>query len=198
MPDPFLDLRLSTVPIAPRATFAATLRRRLEAALDPSEPPDPSEPDEGATMPTTTDAATTDELRVPDRLHAVTAYLSVDDARAAITFYEDVLGAISVSDPIVMPDGRIGHAELSIGGTVLFLADEFPEVGAPSPASLGGCSAGFVVYVTDVEAAVARAVAAGATQLDEIAERYGSRSAWITDPFGHRWNICTALEEERT
>jgi PhnB protein len=73
------------------------------------------------------------------------------------------------------------------------MADEFPEIDVYSPAALGGCTAGFVVYVPDVDAAVERAVARGATQVEPIEERYGARAAWIVDPYGHRWNIGTAV-----
>jgi uncharacterized glyoxalase superfamily protein PhnB len=180
MPDPFRDLRMPTGPIEPRRAFAAELRRRLELALQ-----DPNQPVEGDVMTTT--------QFIPERLHAVTPYLAVSDARAAIRFYEEVLGATLVSDPIIMDDDRVGHAELEINGSVVFLADEFPEIGHPSPTAVGATTASFVVYVPDVEAAVARAVAAGATQEQEIDERYGARSAWIVDPFGHRWNIGTAI-----
>jgi uncharacterized glyoxalase superfamily protein PhnB len=188
MADPFLDLRMRTGPIQPRAAFAAELRRRLERALlVPTDPSESTDPSEGAAMTTTSEF-------IPQRLHAVTPYLGVSDARAAIAFYEEVLGATLLSDPIVMDDGRVGHAELEINGSVVMLADEFPDIGHHSPTSLGGASAGFVVYVPDVDAALARALAAGATQREPAEERYGARSAWITDPFGHRWNISTASE----
>ena len=185
MTDPFLDLRLPAPPIAPRSAFTAELRRRLERALH--DPDDPTDRTEGASMTTT-------EF-IPERLHAVTPYLAVHDARAAISFYEDVLGATLVSDPIIMDDGRVGHAELEINGSAVFLADDFPEIGHPSPIAVGATTASFVVYVPDVDAAVARAVAAGARQEMEIDVRYGARSAWIVDPFGHRWNVGTAVTE---
>ena len=188
MTDPFLDLRLSTPPIAPRSAFTAELRRRLERALaNPDQPTDPTQ-SEGAPMTATTDF-------IPERLHAVTAYLTVSDSRAAIEFYGEVLGATVVGEPIVMDDGRVGHVELEINGTVIMMADEFPEIGVNSPTSLGGSSAGFVVYVPDVDAAVERAVARGATQIEPVDERYGARAAWIVDPYGHRWNVGTAVPE---
>lgn len=193
MPDPFLELRLPTPPITPRTAFTAELRRRLERALhdpdDPTASETPSEtPIEGAAMTATTDF-------IPSRLHAVTAYLTVSDSRAAIEFYGEVLGATVVHEPIVMDDGRVGHVELEINGSVIMMADEFPEIGVNSPTSLGGSSAGFVVYVPDVDAAVERAVARGATQVEPVDERYGARAAWIVDPYGHRWNIGTAVPE---
>jgi uncharacterized glyoxalase superfamily protein PhnB len=119
-------------------------------------------------------------------------YLAVRDARAAITFYEDVLGARVEGDPIMMDDGRVGHCELRIGDAVLFMADEFPEIGVVSPESQEGSSVSFVVYVPDVDAAFARAVDRGAVVERPVEDgQYGSRAGWLRDPFGHRWNIGT-------
>ena len=189
MPDPFLDLRLPTPPIAPRSAFTAELRRRLERALhDPDDPTTSESPSEGARMTATTDF-------IPQRLHAVTPYLSVSDSRAAIEFYREVLGAIVVAEPIVMDDGRVGHVELEINGAVIMMADEFPEIDVNSPTTLGGCSAGFVVYVPDVDAAVERAVARAPYRSSTGSTWVAPRAAWIVDPYGHRWNIGTAVPE---
>lgn len=131
---------------------------------------------------------------IPERLHAVTPYLMVADARAALAFYEDAFGARAVSDPIVMDDGRVGHAEIDINGSVLMLADEFPEMGLVGPLRRGGTSVSLVVYVPDVDATFARAVALGATPERPPADQFhGSRAGWLVDPFGHRWSISTAL-----
>lgn len=131
---------------------------------------------------------------IPERLHAVTPYLMVADARAALAFYEEAFGARPVSEPIVMDDGRVGHAEIEINGSVLMLADEFPEMGLVGPLRRGGTSVSLVLYVPDVDATFARAVALGATaERPPADEFYGSRAGWLVDPFGHRWSVSTAL-----
>ncbi|WP_437586756.1 VOC family protein [Sorangium sp. So ce1000] len=95
-----------------------------------------------------------------------------------------------------MPDGRSSHAELSIGRARFFLSDEYPELGAISPATLGGSSPAVVVDVEDVDALVARAAAAGAT-IDRPPqdEPLGDRTAWLRDPFGHRWSFASRIED---
>src|SRR5262249_2669859 len=101
-PDPMDDLRRADQPVAPRPEFTAHLRARLERELGPLPPG-------GAMSTTTTDPATRPPLRT------VTPYLAVSDARAALAWYQDIFGATLASDPIVMPDGRVGHVELRIG-----------------------------------------------------------------------------------
>ncbi len=136
---------------------------------------------------TTTDVAHT--------LTAVTPYLAVRDAQRAIQWYGEVFGAQLVSPPIVMDDGRIGHCELSIGGAVLMMADEFPEIGVVSPLTQEGSSVAFVVEVPDVDATFAHAVREGATAEREPSDQFhGSRTGWLKDPFGHRWSISTSLD----
>lgn len=95
------------------------------------------------------------------------------------------------------PDGTtIGHAELAIGDSMIMLSDEMPAWGSQSPQSLGGTSVAFALYVEDVDAAFARAVAAGATALQPVANQfYGDRSGTITDPFGHKWMLMTHVED---
>lgn len=119
---------------------------------------------------------------------AALPYLSVRDARAAIEWYGDAFGAVVVGEPIVMDDGRIGHAELGIGEGVLYLADEYPELGLRGPAP-GEVSVSLMLHVADTAAALQRARAHGATVQREIYEGHGSRNATIVDPFGHRWMI---------
>ena len=131
---------------------------------------------------------------VPEGRTAVTPYLMVSDARAAVAYYEEVFGARVVYDPIVMDDGRVGHVEVEIGGSVLMMADEFPEMGLLGPLSRGGTSVSLVVYVPDVDATYAKAVELGATPERPPADQFhGSRAGWLVDPFGHRWNISTPL-----
>ena len=131
---------------------------------------------------------------VPERLHTITPYLAVTDARAAIAWYQDIFGATIASDPIEMPDGRIGHVELRIGDATFMMADEFAEIDVLSPSSRGGTTVSFVIYVPDVDAVYARAVEAGATAERPVEDQFhGSRAGWLSDPWGHRWNISTPL-----
>jgi PhnB protein len=132
----------------------------------------------------------------PAGTHTVTPYLAVHDAAAAIDFYVDVFGATESSERFVDPDGKVGHAELTIGDSHVYLSDEFPDFDAVSPRTLGGSGVALTVYVPDVDAAVARAEKAGATVLRPIEETfYGTRRATIRDPFGHRWMVGTHVRD---
>lgn len=119
---------------------------------------------------------------------AALPYLAVADARAAIAWYADALGAVLVGEPIVMDDGRIGHAELALAGGVLYLADEYPELGlrAPAPQAV---SVSLMLHVDDTDAALEQARNHGAIVQREIYENYGARNATVIDPFGHRWML---------
>jgi len=131
---------------------------------------------------------------VPEGYHAVTPYLIARNASAAIEFYKKAFGAEEVYR-LAMPDGRVGHAELRIGGSVVMLADEFPEMGAKSPAALGGTPVSLLLYVADSDAVAARAVAAGAKVKRPVVDQfYGDRSGTFEDPFGHVWTIATRKE----
>jgi predicted enzyme related to lactoylglutathione lyase len=116
----------------------------------------------------------------------------VADARAAVDWYLDALGATLVGDPIVMDDGRVGHAELALAGGVLYLADEYPELGlrAPDPRA---ASVSLMLAVTDTDAALRRARDRGAVVQQGAHEAHGSRNATIVDPFGHRWMLSGPL-----
>ena len=128
---------------------------------------------------------------IPDGYHTVTPYLIVKGGAAAIEFYGRAFGAEEVMR-CPMPDGRMGHAEIQIGTSRIMLADEFPEMGAKSPASLGGSPVGICLYVLDSDAVFNRAVAAGAKSLRPMQDQfYGDRSGTLTDPFGHQWTIST-------
>ncbi len=172
MPDPFEQLRNAVAPAAPDPAFVTRLRARVARAL--SFP-------QGAILTTTTIEPTSP---------ALTPYLAVRDARAAIAWYGEVFGASLRSDPVVMPDGRIGHAELAIGGSVLMLADEYPDIGHVAPSG-GGSPVTLHLGVADVDGLTASAVAHGAelTRPPTTAE-YG-RAATVVDPFGHRWLVMT-------
>lgn len=118
----------------------------------------------------------------------LTPYLCVTDARSAIDWYAGALGAEVVEDPIDMPDGRVGHVELAVGGARWMMADEFPDHGVEAPDATRGAAVSLHLTVDDVDAAAARVVAAGTT-LDrgpEDSEQAG-RVAVFRDPFGHRW-----------
>lgn len=187
--DPLEGLRfLHEPPIRPRAAFVSELRARLGQELGLA--PDATTPDgrsvpavalppRRTAMPATTELATA--------ATALTPYLAVHDAAAAVAFYTEAFGAVEESR-FTGPDGRIGHAELIIGTVRLYLADEYPEVGAVSPRTLGGSPVALHLEVADVDAVHTRAVATGATSERAPADQpYGARQSSILDPFGHRW-----------
>ena len=122
-------------------------------------------------------------------------YLHVKGAADAIAFYQKAFGAVETLR-LAEPDGRIGHAEIQIGGARIMLADEFPEHGILGPRSLGGTSVGIHLTVPDVDALAERAVAAGATLARPITDEfYGERGGKLEDPFGHVWHVMTPIEE---
>ena len=132
---------------------------------------------------------------IPDGYQAVQPYLIVDGAARAIEFYTTVLGAAERMR-FDAPGGRIGHAELTVGGSVIMLADEHPEIGAVGPRTVGGSPVGLMVYLPDVDAAVERALAAGAKLVTPAEDKfYGDRTATIEDPFGHKWYLSTHVED---
>jgi PhnB protein len=130
----------------------------------------------------------------PKEYHSVTPYLIIKGAAKAIDFYKRAFGA---QELFRMPDGeRIGHAELKIGDSVVMLADEYPEMGAKSPATLGGCPVQLLVYVPDVDAAFARAIKEGAKEERPVEDKfYGDRMGGLQDPFGHLWYLATHKED---
>ena len=125
----------------------------------------------------------------------VTVYLIVRGADRAIAFYRDVFGAEEVMR-MMDTGGRVGHAELRIGESRVMLADEYPEVGALSPRTIGGAGVRLLLEVPDVDATVQRAVRAGATLLQPVEDKsYGERGGRVEDPFGHVWLIATQMAE---
>jgi PhnB protein len=131
----------------------------------------------------------------PDGYHTATPYLVVDGAAKAIEFYKQVFGAVELMRHDG-PGGKVGHAEIRIGDSILMLADEFPEMGFRGPKSLGGSAVGLMLYVADADAMFQRAVAAGAEVKKPLADQfYGDRSGTVTDPFGHVWTISTHTED---
>jgi PhnB protein len=132
---------------------------------------------------------------IPDGYPRVTPYLCVDGASKAIEFYETVFGA---KERMRMggPDGKIGHAELEIGDGVVMLSDEFPEMGARSPRTIGGSPVTLSVYVDDVDATFKQALKNGAKELRAVENQfYGDRSGQFEDPFGHLWSVATHVED---
>ena len=132
---------------------------------------------------------------IPEGYRSVNSYLCVDDAARAIDFYKEAFGATERMR-MEMPGGKIGHAEILIGDTIVMLADEMPEMNFRSPRTLGGPSCHFMLYVEDVDARVEQAVKAGATLKKPVKDEfYGDRSGSVEDPFGHLWYISTHIED---
>ncbi len=176
--DPFLELRSRDDAVEPDPTFRASLRARLTAALDDTEE--------------------TTMSFMPARLSTITPYLTCREAQDAIGWYQQAFGAELVGEvfPMSDTDDRVGHAELRIGESTIFLSDEWPEGGVYAPATTGHSTTGFVLYVPDVDRAFDHAVGLGATAIRPVADQFhGARSGWLLDPFGHRWNLATALPD---
>jgi PhnB protein len=132
---------------------------------------------------------------IPAGYHTVTPYLIVKGGVKALEFYKRAFGARELFR-MAGPDGKIGHAEIQIGDSPIMLADEFPEMGAVSPQTLGGTPAFIVLYVEDVDARFQQAIAAGGKALRPVKDQfYGDRSGTLLDPFGHQWTIATHLED---
>jgi PhnB protein len=132
---------------------------------------------------------------IPDDYPRVTPYLIVDGADAAIDFYRTVLGA---TERMRMPgpDGRIGHAELQLGDSMIMLADENPDMNVRGPKAVGGTTVTLHVYVENSDSVFERAVQGGAKALRPVEDQfYGDRSGQFEDPFGHRWNVATHVED---
>lgn len=133
---------------------------------------------------------------IPDGVHTVTPYLIIKGAAQAIDFYKRALGA-QERMRFPGPDGKmVGHAELSIGNSIVMMSDECPDRGTNSPQTLNGSPVGFVITVEDADAAFKKAVAAGATVKEPMENKfYGARAGTVTDPFGFSWTLMTFVEE---
>jgi PhnB protein len=132
---------------------------------------------------------------IPEGYHSVTPYLIVKGGAKAIEFYKQAFGATEIFR-MPQPDGKIGHAELKIGNSIIMLADEFPERNIRGPESLGGTPVMIHLYIDDVDTVAKRAVDAGAKEIRPVQNQfYGDRSGMYTDPFGHQWNIATHVED---
>jgi PhnB protein len=132
---------------------------------------------------------------IPEGYPRLTPYLIVDGASDAIDFYSSVLGATERMR-MDAPRGRIGHAELEIGDSVVMLADENPEMNARGPKAFGGSPVSLMVYVEDVDGVFGRALEAGAKELRPVENQfYGDRMGAFEDPFGHEWNVASHVED---
>ena len=178
MTDPLDALRAPVTPADPDPAFAARLRARLERAL--------GLPEGVAVSETALTLAEREPAAPAEDRGAAIPYLAVRGARDALDWYARVLGARLRGEPIVMPDGRVGHAELELAHGVIYLADEHPEIGVTAP-DPGGVPVSLVLDVADVDAVITAAVEAGARLDRRPYEAYGHRNATVTDPYGHRW-----------
>ena len=135
------------------------------------------------------------EKPAPAGYHTITPALTVRGGKAAVDFYQRAFGA-TVRHVMDMPDGKVMHAELQIGDSVVMLADEFPDWGALSPQTVGGTGSSLSIYVDDVDAVFAQAVAAGASATRPVENQFwGDRMGSLLDPFGHKWTVATRIEE---
>ena len=132
---------------------------------------------------------------IPDGYRTVTPYLIIKGAADAIDFYKHAFGATEMLR-MADPQGRVGHAEIKIGDSVIMLADEHPAMGYRSPRSLGGSSISILLYLEDVDGVFERAVKHGAKAQRPVENQfYGDRSGTLEDPFGHVWTVATHVED---
>lgn len=132
---------------------------------------------------------------IPQGYHSVTPYLTLNDAARALEFYKRAFAAREVMR-MDGPDGKIGHAEIKIGDSVIMLADEMPGAGSRSPQSLGGTTGGVFLYVENADAVFNQAVSAGAQVEAPLADMFwGDRYGRLKDPFGHSWSVATHKED---
>ncbi|NND95074.1 MAG: VOC family protein [Flavobacteriales bacterium] len=127
--------------------------------------------------------------------NSINSYLNVRNCKKAIEFYTRAFGAIEILS-LLMPDGKIAHAEIEIEGSLLMLSEENPEWGTHSPESLGGSPITITLYVKDVDISFKNALDAGASEVMPLKnEFYGDRVGQVLDPFGFKWHIATHIED---
>jgi PhnB protein len=132
---------------------------------------------------------------IPDGYRTVTPYMTVSNAAAAIDFYKRAFGAKEIMR-MDTPQGKIGHAEIKIGDSMIMLADEMPGSGMSSPQTLGGTCTGIFLYVENVDSVFKQAESAGAKVTMPLANQFwGDRYGKLTDPFGHSWSLATHVED---
>ena len=133
---------------------------------------------------------------IPSGSPPIVPYLTVNDGPKALDFYQTALGATVASTPMYMPDGRIGHVTLRVGDALFMMSDAFPDMGVHSPTDLGGSPVTIMLYGPDCDAATKRMVdAGGELEMPPTNQFYGNRDSRVKDPFGHRWNLATRMEE---
>lgn len=129
------------------------------------------------------------------KIHEVFAYLRVKHADRAIEFYKAAFG-VTEKFRLTEPSGRVGHAELEFGDSIIMLSEEYPELGFLGPQSIGGTSMSIHLHVDDADAAIDRAVSAGAVVVRKASDAfYGERSGTVRDPFGHEWMLGHSIED---
>ena len=132
---------------------------------------------------------------IPEGYHSVTPYLIVRDGAAAIEYYKKAFGAVELFR-IPAPGGKVGHAEIKIGDSVIMLGDEHPSMGYNGPETIGGTPVSLMIYLEDVDSVFERAVNSGGTVKQAIEDKfYGDRSGTVVDPFGHIWHLSTHTED---
>lgn len=132
---------------------------------------------------------------IPEQYGSITPYLITHDTAGAIEFYKRAFGATELFR-MPAPDGRVGHAELRFGDRIVMLADEYPDIEALSPKSVGGSPVGLMLYVEDVDAVFAKAVSEGAKVRRALENKfYGDRTGTLVDPYGHVWHVGTHVED---
>jgi PhnB protein len=132
---------------------------------------------------------------IPAGYHSITPYLYIKGAGDALAFYKKAFGAVELFR-IAGPDGKVGHAEIKIGDSIVMLADEFPEMGARGPKTLGGTAGSLLIYLENVDARFQQAIDAGAKATRPVQNQfYGDRSGTLEDPFGHVWTLATHIED---
>lgn len=132
---------------------------------------------------------------IPDGYNPVTPYMTIANAAAAIDFYKSVFGARERMR-LDGPEGKVGHAEIEIGTSVIMMSDEFPEMNCRGPKSIGGSPVSIHLYVTDVDAVLRKAEAASARITRPAANQfYGDRLGSLEDPFGHVWHVASHVED---
>ncbi len=132
---------------------------------------------------------------IPDGYHSIQPYLMMNDTAKAIEFYMQAFGATE-NLRMKNKDGRVGHAEIKVGNSIVMMADENPETKAFAPAHYGGSPVTLLLYTEDCDAMHHRAVAAGAKSVREPADQfYGDRMSGVEDPFGYTWYIATHIKD---
>jgi len=132
---------------------------------------------------------------IPAGHRTVTPYLTIKNAAKALEFYKQAFAATETYK-LLMPDGRLGHAEIRLGDSMIMVSDEFPEYGGKAPETLGGSPVSMHLYVEDVDAFFTRALATGAKERKPVMDQfYGNRSGQLEDPFGHLWWVATHTED---